>query len=435
MPPASSDAAPASSDAAPASSDAAGGALPKVLPVPTTADQAVVDQVLQGKHPVENHTHRKARSMAAEIIEDLHKSCRRDLLLDICKDVSCGKARGVAFLLTRMYDETPLKCRVLDPGGRGPSSDAGGAVEKITAKVVAHFRGFALTVAYGPTYHRIVGQLPTKLRVVDKQTLPVVHEMLRQFRSLDTEIRDAIVDAFPRRAVLSTADSHQSNVGAEHRDAGEHAGWTHLFFRCSIHRVDTCEKRTLDLTARVVSGVVNLGLYFSSNMLELREKMRQIISEDVVWVRDISESAKQRRKQVENLFASGSSSASSDAAQQRRLAWRVLFNGDLGEDKIQHLETGCCKDLRDTVDKMCTLGMDMLCGRYTVWSRKSWTGHDDALDFIGALESTHRLLSRAVERHVGKAKREEKPADGDTWHTEQAAVRQGAVEMVLAQTF
>ena len=183
--------------------------------------------------------------------------------------------------------------------------------------------------------------------------MPVVCELLRRFRSLDTEVREAIGNAFARRSVMSTADSHQSNVGAELRDSVEHVGWTHMFFRCSIHRVDTCEKRTTDLVPKLVSGMVNLGLYFLHNMVELREKMREIISESpVVWVRDIPEEAKLRRQQLSNLFASGSSSASSDAAQQRRLAWRILFNGDLGSDEIQHCcVDGCCKSVDDTKKK------------------------------------------------------------------------------------
>ena len=73
--------APPTDPVAPASSDAAVPQLP-------AADQDVVDQVLRGKHPKEDKAHKKARCMAAEIIEDLHSSSRTQLLLDICRDVS-----------------------------------------------------------------------------------------------------------------------------------------------------------------------------------------------------------------------------------------------------------------------------------------------------------------------------------------------------------
>jgi hypothetical protein len=51
--------------------------------------------------------------------------------------------------------------------------------------------------------------------VVGSQQQCVVQELVRQFRSLDTGLRTIVEQAFPRRMILSCADSHASNLAAE----------------------------------------------------------------------------------------------------------------------------------------------------------------------------------------------------------------------------
>jgi hypothetical protein len=228
-------------------------------------------------------------------------------------------------------------------------------MEKVTAKVFSHFRGFALLAKYrsadgSETFHRIIGQLPTRLKVVGSQKQNVVQELVRQFRSLDAGLRTIIEQAFPRRMILSCADSHASNLAAERADLADDQGWHHVLCRCFIHRVDTAEKRSTDLILAIVSGLVNLGVFFSHNMSALRKEMKRIIRQNVCWVVDCSDEAQEARDLLIRLFASDD--ASSTAAQKRGLAWGTLFNGDLRDPvRIQHVEKGCCADLEATKEK------------------------------------------------------------------------------------
>ena len=195
--------------------------------------------------------------------------------------------------------------------------------------------------------------------------------------------------------MLSTADSHPSNVVAERGDAAEHEHWIHMYFRCCIHRLDTCEKRTTDIMPSVISGMVNLGQYFVHNMPVFRDALRKIIRSKVRWVaRASSDAAQEHRSKITAMFARSESLADT----RRRLAWSHLFNGDLSDrDVIQHVEHGCCKNLEDTAEKMCAEGLSWLLDNWVAWSRKSWTGHDEALDFVGGVEATDGLFSRGLQ--------------------------------------
>ena len=248
----------ASSDAAPsAPSLAAESAAPFDTHAPallalTIEGEQCLQEVLTGDGARHTYAHRKAMAMVSLAIEDMYASAQRELIVQVCRDIARGQAHGVLFCLTRAYDETPLKCRVLERTADATSASSVAAdlveLQKTTAKIVAHFRGFALLVKYRNedgsfTYHRIAGQLPTRLKVVANQTQRIVEELLRQFRMLDADLRTVIEQAFPRRLVISCADSHASNIASERGDDAEDIGWHHLQCRCFIHRVDTAEKK------------------------------------------------------------------------------------------------------------------------------------------------------------------------------------------------
>ena len=82
-----------------------------------------------------------------------------------------------------------------------------------------------------------------------------------------------------RRVVVSTADSHSSNIIAEEADGNLFLGCAHEHLRCTRHRMDTCEKRCSDLVPRTISGVVNWGLWIAEHLAELRQEMANIIRE------------------------------------------------------------------------------------------------------------------------------------------------------------
>jgi hypothetical protein len=193
--------------------------------LPERDEQATVE-TWEGKVVDATHLRHKAVAMTAGHLRDMYATSTTAFLRSIWRDIEAGEAKGIVFILTRMCDKTPTKRRVLDCGDDAMSSFAADATayETMTAKLVAHFRGFAALVSYveedcSGTYHRVTGRMPTRLHVVSKQTKEVFAKLLRQFRALDADLQARLEAYFRRRLVLSTADTHGSNVAAERHDA------------------------------------------------------------------------------------------------------------------------------------------------------------------------------------------------------------------------
>ena len=254
----------------------------------------------------------KALVLGAGFLEEAYYAALLTLVRAVAAEVIAGHARGLIWVQTRAYDETPMKSRVLNAASQ-PSKFAGsaGEIESISAaKVVAHFRGFGFVLAYRnqdgqDTYHHVVGRLPTKLMVVTRQKKAAVLALLQRFRALEDEVEQAVAQVFQRRVVLSTADSHSSNIIAEEADGNLSPGCAHEHLRCTIHRMDTCEKRCSDLVPRTISGVVNWGLWIAEHLAELRQEMANIIREKPLRVLKppLSGLATDHRADVRHVFA------------------------------------------------------------------------------------------------------------------------------------
>ena len=70
------------------------------------------------------------------------------------------------------------------------------------------------------------------------------------------------------------------------------------------------------------------------------------------------------------------------------------------------------------------MGVEWLTHTFVCWSRKSWVGHDEAADFLGALEATHGLLTRALKRALRRDFRNTPVQENvvvDAYRAEQAA--------------
>ena len=184
-----------------ASSDAA--RTPAALaPVPSLSrdNEDAIKAVLEGRKVEQTGRHLKASVLAAGLLDELYQDSFHTVVLAACRDIRDKKARGIVFIQTRMYDETPLKSRV-SYSSPGASFAAAGEVtqeamlarvaaadqvaeEVLPAKIVASYRGFAMTLAYvgedgKETYHQITGHSPTRLRMVTKQNREVMQELLQ----------------------------------------------------------------------------------------------------------------------------------------------------------------------------------------------------------------------------------------------------------------
>ena len=109
---------------------------------------------------------------------------------------------------------------------------------------------------------------------------------------------------------------------------------------------------------------------------------------------------------MQNLPKFRSVAALRQARAYRRLAWTILFNGDLGnQDALEHYEVGCCPR-NDTREKMRTLGAQWLTAAFQPWRRNDWLGHEAACEVVGGLAHTHNLLLHGfslVRKNLKKA--------------------------------
>ena len=225
--------------------------------------------------------------------------------------------------------------------------------------------------------------------------------MLKRLRHIRAATLQVINNTFARKVHVSLADSHASNILAER--AGKHTfamegrppssptgkqGWHHMSVRCRMHRIDTCEKRMVELAPGAESGMVNLSLFLLQHgqMEDIRRRMGTIVRTAAPEGRlritrgRVPDDVKQWRQEMESRFLSSSHGRQIN---QQLLAWRHLYNGDgRRADVIEHYEVGCCKSVDDTVRKMSGLGVRQLLSRACNWSRKSWLGHAAALDAI-----------------------------------------------------
>ena len=255
-------------------------------------------------HNVKTYAVEKATFLTSAAVQANYWAQFNSLLKSVDQDIQERTARGIMFALTRTYDETPQKLKVACVPGNsvataraldmrfsrvtsadtlcpahitdassvaatfpGPASAAAIVQSRQTAKVMVHFRGFAMLLAYKQDdgtdlYAHIYGKLPSTLKAMNAQTKEVVFALLQHFRALSPTAMQIVERNFPRRYVLSTADSHPSNMASERADQFIHKGWQHTYIQCEIHRCDTCETRTTELVPETVSGLVNLGVFF-----------------------------------------------------------------------------------------------------------------------------------------------------------------------------
>jgi hypothetical protein len=212
------------------------------------------------------------------------------------------------------------------------------------------------------------------------QTAEVVLSTIEDIGALAKPLMALVESIFPLRLQLASCDSHKANIKAENAWARAHAGagWSHMLFRCQMHRAHTCQQRTVALVSQLEAGLVNLTLSLQGAgvMARLRRQMGQVISAKlVIYHGPPPPEANEWRQGVMDLFCSHQAAGQADTderestpaarrARRRRLSRAPQFNGDLRRrDEVQHWEQGCCHDRADTLDKMLRIGLPCLASR------------------------------------------------------------------------
>ena len=195
-----------------------------------------------------------------------------ELLADIAADVKDQVYEAVLFAHIRSYDETPEKVRITEVTVNDESLQV--ESEAKVGKLMAGFRDFVVLLAVKPSssnadepcssssasehFVQIRGTYPTMLVPVATQEASVVLETIQRFRRFKEGVDEMIVSTFGRVVHLTLADSYSSNIKAERADAHllNLCGATAASFRCRIHRMDTCEKRVVELLRDADSGMM-----------------------------------------------------------------------------------------------------------------------------------------------------------------------------------
>ena len=245
---------------------------------------------------------KKVCPVASHLIMDAHADEFASLVEAVAKDREAGCCRALLFAQLRSFDEASRKARALEAqhdtaqAVTWESSTHAKNWERAVVKIMAGFREFRMLLAYrtgglvtstcqlphgqvatgqlpcgqvadvqprgregaeegegegriqatNVEYALIRGSFPTILHTMSKQKAPVVLEVLQRLRRMRATTLALINQTFERKVQLTLADSHPSNIKAERADAQleKTSGWKHTSFRCRMHRIDTCEKKS-----------------------------------------------------------------------------------------------------------------------------------------------------------------------------------------------
>ena len=214
------------------------------------------------------------------------------LLEAIAADVQDQVYQAVLFAHIRSYDETPEKVNISDvmdlknveneaaigklmagfrhfvillqrpgsPAGTAPSSSSDAEPSPLAGSAEPSSHAGSAPLGSSPEFVQIRGSLPALLLPMATQDAPVVWEVIKRLRSFGRDGRvDKLINAvFGRVAHLSLCDSHASNLKAERADelVLSECGAVASTLRCRIHRLDTCEKRVVELFTEGDAGMM-----------------------------------------------------------------------------------------------------------------------------------------------------------------------------------
>ena len=182
----------------------------------------------------------------------------QQLLQRVLSLKKAGKVNALAFVLERMYDETPALAAT-------GSLDSAGEVVYVQelSKIMASEVRFGMTLQSAssesdPEYHFVHGGLRTRLVPMAKQSGPVVREAILKTMTLPPEIDALVSITFDRSFLLRHADLHPSALAAERSLANQDRPGAML--RCGLHRIRTVEEHMLEVDARTEAFLLNASL-------------------------------------------------------------------------------------------------------------------------------------------------------------------------------
>ena len=328
--------------------------------------------------------------------------------------------RAVLVVLKLRYDETPSRVRVSttieeDQHKLLSKSEANSQEACTHAKImqVEHTQAVLLQRACDKSFVWYTAELPTRLVAMDRTTgentravlfdqVSAVPELLRILQPFDMAIR------------VSTCDRYSANLSAEIglQQDGFLDGFVNVLFPCDVHKLHTCIRNANHCCDEDVSGLIHCGL--TAGEVGATKTMRAIlisILNDCLEIEHTQPPTIESdvfRQQIFDLHLPlhGVTRAQKKMNEKRRFVLAYFLNSHLDSERIvHHCVRNCC--LHEEATRQ-------LCAQYLVWSllphtmptlsKKTWTGYNHVLSWVGILDGHHFLFQRMMEVYIGKPK-------------------------------
>ena len=210
---------------------------------------------------------------------------------------------------------------------------------------------------------------------------------------------------FEFKARVVCSDKAGYNMKAERSLVSERPEWVGIHRQCDIHCISTTYTRTLEqLVGGDISGMIHasLALQAGEALNVFRQCLRAVLREKLVILRGfLSEEARAHKEKLLNVFFTGHTPLS----MTQRAVITLVANGDWRKATvIEHLvnpDTPNAPNAEEIVKLMESSFVFVFAARRPdTFPRHRWTGGDQAIDFLGRMESVHQLLSATFEKFV-----------------------------------
>ena len=290
----------------------------------------------------------------------------------------------LAFLWKTKYDETPLRVRVAFPSSSS-SKDTHKIAKTWVVEVTwcATFRVRGEGEA-GSEMVTICGALAPELRVSESKTGEAIVSVL------DSCHRPPPL-SFPFLLRLVDSDAASNNIRAE-RLLSE-LGWERwhtLQVNCLCHQVHGGVNRSMDLHSMVRTGMRNLSLHLSENLVAARAALKALVSSDLVvapFPARLSPTAQSYRLQVTSLFTPPSSRTRAVVA----VISELVLNGDWRQRMTHHC-VGCCRNRDESVRKVQRALDTLFSLVLPKVLTQNWADWKKSFYFMGLFGHLHSLL-------------------------------------------
>ena len=326
----------------------------------------------------------------------------------VCDRIKSGGFQGIALIKARVYDETPLKLRVESTSSQ--QVQVGAKAEACVAKVMqTRFRvGVLIKEMSSGRLCFFKGIVPTVLQALERTRGEDI--CLSQSRIISSiPGLDAAHAMFRHNLDLTTADRYMANAKAESGLQSLRPWDVPLHIDCQVHKVSTSVTWALKVSERHVSGLIasSLVLRQAGALASFREHLLAEIQSNflVVHGRPSDDRAEEYREQVYAMFLSTDLAREADVlqlqdrrAQQKAVLSRFLC-GDL-QDPCVHFYTGSVHATEDQLlHVLKTFVIPALVpSAMPTYARHRWLGGEQAVDYVGLIESHHNLFSRTIRR-------------------------------------